>query len=286
MGTDLLDPVFSPVSFHRAQSGDSKFEASAAVRVTLSTRQFPLKTPKPSLLRGAKPGHSQHLACGKRHAHSHATVHADNLAIAWRRHWGRSRREGEMPSPRTIHGNPVRFGTCRRSTRPSETHPANLGYQYRANLSAQSAHIRRLHGDHSESLIASGLAPARPAVCACEEISYRLREISQSLLLDHLTSRTQPAEGSASLSELSALLQIRRCMNPPRLPPGILLDSKIPYEPSVCAMLSKGRFLCSCRNETIARHSSIRSAGADILGEVERRLLHHQTAKFDAPRCG
>jgi hypothetical protein len=285
MGADFLDPVLSPISFRRPQSADSKFHTSAAVRVAPGARQLPLKAPESSLLGVAGPRHGQHLARGKRRAHSHATVHADSLAIAWHRHLGRNRTEGDMPSSRTIQCNPVRFRGFRYSTRPSETHPANLGYQHRANLSAESAHMRRLQGDHPESLITADLAPAGPAVCAGEKISYCLREVPQGLLLDHLTARPQPAEDRAGLGELSALLQIPWCVTPPALPPGMLLDSEVPYEPSVCAMLPKDRFLRGCRHETIARHSSIKSTGADILGEVERRLLRDLNAGFDTPRC-
>jgi hypothetical protein len=77
-------------------------------------------------------------------------------------------------------------------------------------------------------------------------------EVTQRLLLDHLTAYSQPLEFGAGPGKLPALLKIGRRAVSSRPPPRVLLDRKIPYVPGVRAVAAQCCFLRDSRCQAIA----------------------------------
>jgi hypothetical protein len=72
---------------------------------------------------------------------------------------------------------------------------------------------------------------------AGKEITHGLGEVSQRLLLHHLAPGAQPQMLSPSRGELPTLIQVTWRTAAAWTPPRMLLDSEVPYEPGLSAVL-------------------------------------------------
>jgi hypothetical protein len=151
-------------------------------------------------------------------------------------------------------------------------------------MTGESADVAWLDRDDPEPLIPAGLAPARLAVDAGEEVGHGLGEVPQRLLLYHLAAAGQPTVLSAGIGQLRRLRTVGWRMAAAGPPPGLLLDGQVPHEPSVRAVLPQGDLLRWRWHQPVARHESNLLATTDSLEEVERRALSGLKARVSTPR--
>ncbi len=112
----------------------------------------------------------------------------------------------------------------------------------------------RFDRDLPESLVHTGFAPRRAAVCSGGKVAHRLREVPQRLLLHGLGASRQPVVLGAGRGQLSALLVVagRAATGLPVL---LLLDRQVPHIPGVTTMLGQHRLLLSGRKQPKSRHA-------------------------------
>jgi hypothetical protein len=176
-----------------------------------------------------------------------------------------------VPAPCPVKSNPVGLRS-RDLPRLAEPYPPRLRNPDIARPAAEPAYVARLDSDDTESLGPAGLPPSRPAVSTTDEVSYRLVDIPQCLLLNHLTTATQPVIRRASLCQLPALLDVsgRAC---PSGPPGrMLLDGQIPYETRMSAVFPQNGRLGRRRTKPEPGHDDSLNLAYDNSEEVMRRF--------------
>src|SRR5450755_2747255 len=98
-----------------------------------------------------------------------------------------------MPATGTIHRHPVGLG-FRHGPGPAEPHPLKLRDADLANLPGQAPNVPLL-ADRAydlETFTTALLAPRRLAACPVKEVPHGCCEVTQRLLLHHVTAGGQP----------------------------------------------------------------------------------------------
>ena len=282
----LLHPVLTPVGLPSTEPGYGMLYPRAAVRTALTPGELAFQAPHTPLLPHGQAGSVQQFAGGQCRGYGHAAVDAYGLAVTRCGNGSWNGGEGDMPSLRTVHGDPIRPCASGYLARPAESHPASFGYPDCAGLPAQPTHLLRLDGDDSEPLVAACLPPrgSPSRVFWIQGSCPGLREVSQRLLLHHLGALREPRELCAGGGELPALLQVARPTRAARAPVRVLLDRKIPHVPGVAAVVPQDDLLRGRRNQPIPRHTNTLSETTDISEEVKRRRLPRVTAGEATPR--
>ena len=284
-GACLLNPVFAGVRLAGFQPCDGQLHLGAAAGAAPSPRKTALETAKPALPLKAEPGSAKQLARRQCRADRHTSVDAHEFTRTGRGKglWNHGKRD--MPASGPVPSDPV--GLRRRSRAgPAEAHPARLRNPHSAGFPAKPTHMLRLHGDNAESLVAPGLPPGGLTARASEKALHGLGVIPERLLLHHLASYPQPCKLCPRCSELTALLQIAWGALAARPPVLLLLDSQIPHEPGMRAVLQQHSSLHLRGLETVPGHASTLAPGNDILhheGRV-RRFPSGPEAKVSAPQ--
>ena len=141
--------------------------------------------------------------------YSDTSVYADHLPRAGSRNRFRHYRESDVPAARRITGHRVGLRVTHGAS-ASVSHPADLRDQCFGPPTVDDACSACLAADYLKAFVPSRPAPRRATVCASEEVPPGAISISQRLLLHgHRTSR-KPANGSARLGQLAALLCVVR----------------------------------------------------------------------------
>jgi hypothetical protein len=120
----------------------------------------------------------------------------------------------------------------------------------------------RFHADLPKSLMDSSFAPRWATVRPIEKVAHSLIEITQSLLLHSLRTRSQPVVFGAGSSQLHALLVVTGRVSS-WLPMLLLLDGQVPHIPGVATMLMQHSCLLGGRKQPISRHASNVTATTD-----------------------
>jgi len=266
---DFLAPVLTHIRLTTPQLGYVALHSCSPFRPALATGQASLQPKQPALSCRAQLSDGQEFSGTQGSANLDTPVYSDCQPVAWSRDWRRDHGEGDMPASHTVQRHPERLCGPRHRTRQTKPHPSRLGDADVGDAPVGSANVGGLEGDNSESLIFSGFSPRRPAVGSRHAVSNCLREVSQSLLLYHLTSRTQPFIFRSRFGELAALSQVPRCVFSSRTPPRMLFHRNVPHETCLSAVLAQNSLLCGSRIETVSGHVSTVTVTSDILGEVE-----------------
>ena len=212
-------------------------------RPALSPGKATLEQHEATLAAGAQAWDVQQFARGQGGANSDAAVYTHDLACSRTGNGRRDRGECDVPAARAVAGDPV-------------------GLRFRDR--------------------APRFAERRTAVGSPEKPVHRLVEVAERLLLHGLAAITQPAELTARLGELAALLQVAGRALPAGPPPRLLLDGQVLARPSVRAVRSEDGFLLRRWSEPVAGNFSILSATLSERGE--RRFLSGINAGVSAPR--
>ena len=274
VSADPLAPVPASIGLSNLETGDCDLGLDASVTAAFRAGQPTFRQAQMSLTRLAQLGAAQQFAVRQGCAHGHAAVNADDLTGAWALDGLGDRGEGHVPPASMVQSDPERLHATGDGTGPAEPDPPTLGDEHFPSFPVQSAHVLGPDRDDTEPFVASGFAPARPPVSTGEAVPHGLVEVSERLLLHHLTADRQPSMFPPRGGELPALQQVTRCACPSWTPPRLLLASKVPHEPGVGAMLPQCCFSGSRREQAVPGHAKTLSSNADIPEEVKRRVLH------------
>ena len=250
---DSFDPVFAPVALACRQAGDHVLKPSAASRTLLAPGKTSLQTNQPFGFGRGVAWCVQKSAIGQGGRHGHATVDADDFAVARRRDGFGDRGESDMPAARSIPGHPIRLHSGN-GAGPAETDPAELRDLHLADLAGQSPDFLRIWADDTEALVDTCLAPGRLAFFSLKVSRPRLVVVPQCLLLDDGRTVSQPRILGPGLGELPRLhLKARRHVAS-AAPPRILFHCEVPHISRMSAMLFQRRHLRRRRIETEPGH--------------------------------
>lgn len=252
----LLGPVLSPVGGAALQLSDGCLGPDAPVRTPLAAGQAPLQRPQSTLFMLRQLRRVQHLTSRQRRRNSYPSIDANNFSVAWRRNRVRYNSECDMPSASTVTRDPIGPHPRRHCAGPAKPYPPDLRHPDLTGMSVQTLDVLGFQPDLPESLVHTSFAPRRPTMRAGEEPANGLREVAQGLLLHRLAARPQPFERGTGLSQLTRLLEIARRNSSSRPPMRVLLDSKVPNEPSVPAMRQQSNLLARCGRQPITGHAA------------------------------
>ncbi len=268
----FLDPVPTPIPLAGAQLRDRTFGLFATVGTALATGQPPLQHLQPFRLTRGKTGCVQQFASRQRSRHGNTTVNADHAAVTWAEDRVWDVRERNMPATRPITVNPVGLDTLWHWARQAEPHPPDLRHPYPTQAAVQPLNMTRLHADLPKPFVHTGFTPRRAAVRAGEEVPHGLREIPQRLLLNSLTSGTEPPVLGAGLRQLRTLLQIPGSLAA-RLPVLLLLHRQIPHIPRIPAVRQQRLLLLRSRQQSEPRHNRTIITDTDNPGPSTSALI-------------
>jgi hypothetical protein len=271
IGGQLLDPILSPGGLFGLQFGDRQLRASAPLRSASGAGQPLLQQSQSRRLTAGQAGHIEHFPGGQGCRYRDTAVDTDHRAITGASDRRRCVGKGQMPTPGPITGNPIRLHTVRHRARAAKPHPANLGHPHPPETPIEPLDVTHLDRHLPEPLVHTGFAPRRAPVRATEEITHRLREIPQRLLLHGLRTGRQPLVLGTRGRQLDALLVVARRATA-RLPKLLLLDRQIPHVPGMAAMLSQRCHLLSSRKQPISRHTQNLSPTTDTTQKGEAAL--------------
>ena len=286
VSTNPLTPVLAGIRLPGLEAGDGNLGLGPAVAAAFRVGQPTLQQMQTPLARLTQPRTAQQFTIRQGRAHGYAAVHADDLTSP--RTWDGlgDRSEGQMPSASMVQGDPERLHATGDGPGPAESDPTALGDEHFPGIPVQPMHVMELDRDDTESFVAFSLAPRRPAMGACEEISHGLVKVAERLLLHHLAATGQPSTLPPRCGELSALLQVPRRTCPSRTPPRLLLAGQVPYEPCMRTMFPQHCLVSSRREQAIAGHTKTLSSITDIPEEVKRRAPPCSWQGTSAPRTG
>jgi hypothetical protein len=268
----LLGPVPAPITFASLQFRDRLLEPTTSAGTIVGAGQPAFHSPKPRLFLWTQRGTLQQFAGGQSSRHRHTSVDANNFASAGARNRRGYDSERDMPASSSVASDTV-GACCLHGAGPSEAYPSCLGDPDFASVAGQPPDVSRLDRDDSESLVATFLAPAGPAVGTAEVIHHGLGEIPQRLLLHHLAALGQPAELSASLCQLCGLCVVSGSAAAPGPPPGLLLDRQIPNVTGVAAVPGQDDLLRGRWCQPVAGHKPNLVATSDIPSAANRRFV-------------
>lgn len=149
--------------------------------------------------------------------------------------------------------------------RQPKSHPSDLGHPHPTEAAIQPLNVSRFEAHLSKSLVHTGFTPRRAAVRASKEVLHGLREVTQRLLLDRLTSGTKPRVLGAGLCQLRGLLQIAGSLPSP-LPVLLLFHRQIPDIPRVSAVPQQCLFLLRGRQQSKPRYIRTVTTTTDTSG--------------------
>ena len=261
----LLDPVLSPIPLASLQFRDCPPDLLAAVRTAMAASESALQRLHPLQLTRGQTRCVQQLASGKCRRYGHTAVDADYGAVARTVDLVGDVGERDVPATSPITGHPVGLNPIWHRARQTKTHPPDLGQPDPPKSAVQPVDVPRFHRYLSKSLMHTGFAPLRAAVCAVEEVLHGLCEIPQRLLLHHLATGAEPRVFGASLGQLRRLLDVAG-RPAPRLPKLLLLHRQIPYIARVPAMPQQYLLLIRTREQSIPRHTRTITTATDIFG--------------------
>lgn len=236
VGADLLRPILEAIAGTRVQLRDRHFPTQAPVGTRATPGETALEVLEPFQLAVREAGARQELTRGQGSRNCNASIHTDDPTGTGCPDRLRDRGEREVPPARPITRHAVRLRSGDRARR-SEPHPANLRDENLRPLTAHLFNTDGLRTDDPEPLMQPGLAPGRPTVSACVEGFDGLVEVSQRLLLHSVRPRSQPTEHGPRLGQLAALLREPRRRSFVAGPHRPLLKGKVPYGPSVPALI-------------------------------------------------
>jgi hypothetical protein len=248
-GIDPFHPILTAISFTGLQPGDCDLDAFAPFGVRLRACKSPLQAKQTLRLAAAKAGYRSQFTCRERSRDDHPPVYADDLARTGTVHHGRDRDERDMPTTRPVFGDTIGLDAVGEVAGPAESQPADLRYPHLSDLARQSAYVplAAASSDDSEPFVSAGLAPCRSTVRPGEEVTHRLGEISQRLLLYRLRPGRQPREFASRFGQLAGLLPIAGRARPSRAPMRVLLHRKVPDKTGMRAVFQQHLFLSVCR---------------------------------------
>jgi hypothetical protein len=278
---DLLTPIPTGIGLTGREPGNGELYPGAPGRVPLGPGKFALPQPQPSLAATAQSWGPQQFARGECHAHHHASIEPHNLTCPRVRDALRCDGERDVPTSGSVERYSIRLHAPRHGPRPLEPHPARLGDKDLSGVAVQSADVAWSDCNDPEPLMASGPAPAGPAMGAFEEGMHGLGKVSQRLLLNHLASSTQSVMLVAGGSELSALLQISRRRRTSWTPPRLLFNCQVPSKSRLGAVVTEDLLLTRRRPQSVATHANKLSIGSDTPELLERFDPH-----LRRPCCG
>jgi hypothetical protein len=266
---DFLAPILTHTRLTTPQPGYVALHSCSPVGSSLATSQASLQPEQPALSSRAKLSNGQEFTGAQGHANLDAPVYSDRQPVARWRDWRRDHREGYVPASDTVQRHPERLCRLRQRTRQAEPHPSRLRYPDKSEVPVEFANVGGFESDNPESLVFTGFSPARWAMGSRHVVSDRLGKVSQSLLLYHLASRTQPFVFCSRFGELATLSQVSRCAFPTRTPPQMLLNGEVPYETRMRAVFPQNYLLRGSWVQAVSGHESNVTATSDILGETE-----------------
>lgn len=286
VGRHFLAPVLTHARLTTPQLGYVALHSPSTVGPALATSKASLQPEQPALSSRAQLANSQEFTCAQRGANLDAPVYSDHQPVGRSGDWRRDHGEGDMPASDTVQRHPERLRGLRHRTRQTERHPSCFGYPDMSDVPVDFANVGGLESDNSESLIFVGPSPGRSAMGSRHLVSDRLGKVSQSLLLYHLASRTQPVEFRSCFGELATLSQVSRCAFTAGMPPRMLLNGKVPHETRMRAVFSQNSLLCGTWIQTVSGHESNITATSDILGEAELDMSFGKAPSLAATACG
>jgi hypothetical protein len=284
VSADPLTPVLPGIRLAGLEAGDGNLGFRSAVAAAFRVGQPALQQTQTPLTRLTQPRTAQQFTIRQGRAYGYAAVHADDLTCS--RTWDGlgDRGEGQMPSASMVQGDPERLHAAGDGAGPAESDPTALGDEHFPDIPVQLTHIVGLDRDDTEPFVASSLAPRRPAMGTCEEISHGLVKVAERLLLHHLAATCQPNMLPPRGGELPALLQVPWRTCPSRTPPRLLLTGEVPHEPCLRTMFPQHCLVGSRREQAVAGHTKTLSSITDIPEEVKRRALPLSWQRTSAPR--
>jgi hypothetical protein len=259
----LLHPILKAVRLASLQSCELYLHAVTARRSAPGSGKLALEAQQSSTLVGGQARYGKEFTRRQRSGYDNTTVNTHNCTIPWRgdRVWNNS--EGHVPASSRIPRDAVGPGAQTDRAGPPKPDPAHLGYPKRTHVAGEPPQMVTTHIDNAESFISTGLTPCRPAIPSAKEAGHCLPEVPQRLLLHFYTPGAQPRKLGASIGELPTLHDEAGRDCPAGPPPGLLLNSKIPYVSSVSAMLSQCQFLDRRWVESVTRHANRLSKTTD-----------------------
>ena len=254
VGGGLFHPVLAPIHLAGRERSDRRFDPSAPVRPSLAADELALQPRKPPSLARCQTGCGEQFPGRQGSRDGHTTVNPNLLVISWRGKRIACSGKGDMPAARPIPRDPVGLHPVRHGAGPAEPHPPHFRHPYAPGSAVQLLNVPWTDGHLPESLVSTGLAPRRAAMCASEEVPHRLAEVPQRLLLYRLRPGPQPCELGAGSGQLPGLLDVSRCRRAPRPPVSVLFDGKVPHKPGMPTMLHQPGLVTRCRQQPITRH--------------------------------
>lgn len=262
VGAGLFDPVLAPVGFARLELGDRPFRTSSPRGAALCAGQALLQHSQPFRFTCSQARGVQQFTSRQRRRHRHTAVDTHHAPVTATSDRIRYVRERDMPATGPITGDAVRLHPARDRPRHAQTHPADLGHPDPTESAVELLDVTRFEPDLPKTLMYTGFAPRRAAVRAPEEVTHRLREIPQRLLLHRLRAGRQPFVLGAGCGQLSTLLVVAGPAAP-RLPMPLLLNCQIPHIPGMATMFRQQHRLLSGRNQPVSRHVNNVTAATD-----------------------
>jgi hypothetical protein len=256
IGGGLLRPIFSSVRPTRCQPCDRLPDSLTSVRAPLAVGKLAEQPIPATSLTGCQARHVQQSPSGQCRRHHDTPIDPNGLVVpgAWNRIGDRGERD--MPSVRSVPGDPVGLHTVRYPMRPPKPDPSDLRHPYLSVLAVQPLNMFRSHPHLPEPFMSTCFAPCRSAVRAVEKIAHGLGEIAQCLLLHRHRARPQPIELRSRFGQLPGLLDVSRRGSASWTPTGMLFHSQVPDEPRVGAVPEQPCRLFTCRQQTVAGHES------------------------------
>ena len=258
----LFDPIFATVSLTSLQFRDRQLRASSPVRAALGAGQPLLQHLDPPGLAAAQARGVQQFTGRQSRRHHNAAVDTHHGAPTRASDGFRDVSERDMPAASPITSDPVRLRIVRNGPRQAEAHPADFRYPHTAQSAVETLDVVRFDRDLPKSLVHTGFAPRRAAVCSSGKVAHSLGEVPQSLLLHGLGASREPVVHGAGRGQLSALLVIAGRVAT-GLPMLLLLDRQVPHIPGMTTMLSQHHLLLRSRKQPKSRHARNVAACSD-----------------------
>ena len=254
IGAGLFHPVTAAISFTSAQPGNRQLRSCPPVRTGSRPGKTPLQPPQSLRFTSTKARNIQQVAGGQRRRHRDAAINANHAAVIGS--WDRVRdgSKSDVPAPRPIQSDAVRFHGVRDVARPPESYPPHFRYPYLPIAAADPLEVARFESYLPKPFMFADLMPRRAAVGAVEKVAHRLCEVPQRLLLHGLRPGRQPVICAAGRRQLSTLIVVIRC-SAARLPMLLLLHGQIPHKPGMATMLGQYCRLLKARKQPKPAHT-------------------------------
>jgi hypothetical protein len=252
--TELLYPILSAINLSCLEPGEDTQRLRPALRSTTSPRKSALESDESLSLRHTHRGAAKMLTCRQSRRVDHPTIQSHHRSISWSLHLLRDSSEGDMPSARGIQRHPIRL--CRRhASAPPKPDPSGFGNEHQAIALADSPHLALSYGDDPEPFVTALLSPTWSTTSAGDVSKHASGKVIERLLLDGARSRREPVELLPGFSQLPTLLGKPRGPQPISAPVGVLLDSQVPDESCMRAVLHQRLLLRRRRIKAKFRHA-------------------------------